>query len=298
MGRPLIADPDLPRKLAEGRRDRVRPCAYQYKCIGSIFLNDRVRCAVNTDAGHESETPALATTARRVIVVGGGPSGLECARRSAERGHAVELWEQGAALGGRLLLAEAADPDLAGLRDWLVGAAQDAGVEVRLETVAEPAALAAAAPDVVVWAVGATWDPTEPGALGLGDVRDWLFGGVDPLGPAVAIRGGGKASVTIAGVAAAAGHQVTLVSASPVVAPELGLPGRFRLVHDTEAAGVRFELGATTLPAADTVLAIAPGAARAAPELPGIEVHVIGDAGGTSGIAAGLRAAADLAARI
>ncbi len=297
MGRPLIADPDLPNKLAERRRDRVRPCAYQYKCIGSIFLNDHIRCAVNPDAGHESEVVGASARPRYVVVVGGGPAGLECARRLAERGHRVELWEAGGALGGRLALAERVDPDLAGLSDWLMGAAQDAGVEVHLWQPATAASLHDAAPHVVVWAAGATWDVGD-GSFGLGDVRDWLLGGEDPLGTTVAIRGGGKASVTIAGVAARAGHQVTLVSESAVLAPELGLPGRFRLVHDTEAAGVDLRPGTTELPEADSLLTIAPGAVRPAPELTGIVVHVIGDAAGTSGIAAALRAAADLTATL
>jgi 2,4-dienoyl-CoA reductase (NADPH2) len=300
MGRALIADPDLPNKLRDGRRDRVRPCAYQYRCIGSIFLNDSVRCAVNPDAGHEAETaaPVQAGAARHIVVVGGGPAGLECARRLAERGHRVELWERGGGLGGRLALAERADPDLAGLRDWLVGAAEDAGVAVALGRTADAEALAASGAEVVVWAAGATWDP-DPDLPGLALARDWLFGGDDPFGATVAIRGGGKASVTIAGALARAGHQVTLVSESPVLAPELGLPGRFRLVHDTAAAGVDLRPGTTVLPEADTTAWIAPGPVHPAPDLPaGIEVHVIGDASGTSGIAAGLRAAADLAVRI
>src|SRR5690606_2492990 len=87
MGRPLIADPDLPRKLAAGRRDSVRPCAYQYRCIGAIFRNQAVTCAVNPDAGRESEAAVVAGVSRRVLVVGGGPGGLELGRRLASDGH-------------------------------------------------------------------------------------------------------------------------------------------------------------------------------------------------------------------
>jgi 2,4-dienoyl-CoA reductase (NADPH2) len=301
MGRPLIADPDLPRKLQEGRRDRVRPCAYQYRCIGAIFLNEPVQCAVNPDAGREAEAEAVppAGEARHVVVVGGGPAGLECARRLAERGHRVELWEQGGGLGGRLALAERADPDLAGLRSWLVAAAEDAGVAISLRTTADAGSLAASGAEVVVWAAGATWEPADPSVPGLGAVRDWLVEGEDPFGPSVAVRGGGKASVTVAGALARAGHQVSLVSESPVLAPELGLPGRFRLVRDTAADGVDLRPGTTELPEADSVLWIAPGPVRPVPELrQRVELHVIGDAAGTSGLAAGLRAAADVATRI
>ena len=100
-----------------------------------------------------------------------------------------------------------------------------------------------AAAEVVVWAAGATWSRRGDGLLD--DLRPWLDGEDDPLGQRVAIVGGGKAAMSLAGHARSRGHEVTLVSASPVLAPELGLPGRFRLVHDTEAAGVELRVGST-----------------------------------------------------
>ena len=95
MGRALIADPDLPNKLRDGRRDRIRPCAYQYRCIGAIFLNEPVECAVNPDAGHEA-TPTVEADRRaapRSSSPAAGRPGSSAPRRLAERGHHVELHE-------------------------------------------------------------------------------------------------------------------------------------------------------------------------------------------------------------
>ncbi|MGH9274908.1 MAG: NAD(P)-binding protein [Acidimicrobiales bacterium] len=281
MGRALIADPDLPRKLATGHRDRVRPCAYQYRCIGSIFLNQPVSCSVNPDAGHESHAVPQTVTPRYVVVAGGGPTGLECARRLAERGHRVELWERGDRLGGMLLTAEQIDGDLDGLREWLIGAADDAGVAIHLSRAADAASVAAVSPDVLVWAAGAEWSTDLSAALGA-------------LGTSVSVRGSSKAAVSIAAHAAGRGHVVSLVPDDPVLAPELGLPGRFRLVADLVGAGV--EIGEAT--GADTVIRVERSAGTAPPEIDGVEVHVIGDAAGTAGLAAAMSAAAKIAAEI
>lgn len=268
MGRPLIADPDLPAKLAAGRRDRVRPCAYQYRCIGAIFQNEPVTCTVNPDAGREARAGApAADEPRRVVVAGGGPAGLEAARRLAEQGHRVTLHEASHRLGGMLRVAEIANPDLLGLADWLAGAAIDAGVDIRLGSTVDPAAVDA---DVLVWAVGAPWPD-----LSL------------PDGP-VAVFGSGAAAVALARQARRSGHPAAIVTADPVLAPELGLPGRFRAVHDARAEGV-------------DVVDVAPDGwavvdARRPQPLPRPDAAtvVVGDASGTGGIADALRAAAEI----
>jgi 2,4-dienoyl-CoA reductase (NADPH2) len=293
MGRALIADPDLPAKLAAGRRDRVRPCAYQYRCIGAIFLNETVMCSVNPDAGHEGDRPEPAGAPRRVVVAGGGPAGLECARRLAERGHQVELWERTDRLGGKLAVAEQADADLVGLLAWLGGAASDAGVVIRLSTPADAAALATSGADVVVWAVGGDWS-VDDDVRGVGDLGGWLTG-AEELGSTVEVRGSSKAAVSIAALAAGRGAAVTLVGDDPVLAPELGLPGRFRLVADLRSAGVAL---ADAPGSADVRIEVTRRPGAAAPVLPGIEVHAIGDVTGSGGLAAALSQAAAVAAQI
>jgi 2,4-dienoyl-CoA reductase-like NADH-dependent reductase (Old Yellow Enzyme family) len=276
MGRPLIADPELPNKLAAGERHRIRPCTYQYQCIGAIFLNAPVQCSMNPEAGHESEPAAPPTTAPRdVLVAGGGPAGLECARRLAERGHHVELWEATDRLGGRLAMAEQADPDLAGLLAWLVGGAEDAGVTIHLNRSVGDEVEA----DVLVWATGGEW-------TGLDDLRGWLDG-TDPLAEPLTIRGSSKAAVSLALRARNAGAAVTLAPDDPVLAPELGLPGRFRLVAAAEHAGVVIDADATPS-VNELTIRRSPGASPP----PHPEVHVIGDADGPGGLAAAFASAA------
>ncbi|HZV10504.1 MAG TPA: NADH:flavin oxidoreductase, partial [Novosphingobium sp.] len=82
MGRKLLADPHLPAKLAAGQRERLRPCIYCYTCISAIYMGQQVRCAVNPELAHESEAQGLpAGPVKHVVVVGGGPGGMEATRR-------------------------------------------------------------------------------------------------------------------------------------------------------------------------------------------------------------------------
>ncbi len=157
MGRKLLADPQLPRKLAAGRAADVRPCIYCYACISAIYVQDSVRCAVNPETGFESLRPAAPASMqrRRVAVVGGGPGGMEAARRLAAAGHEVVLLERGARLGGTLRFAALTYAANERLLDWLIRQVESAGVEVRLNTAASPELLRSLAPDAVVVATGA-----------------------------------------------------------------------------------------------------------------------------------------------
>ncbi len=186
MARALLADPALPRKLAEGRPEDVRPCIYCYTCVGRIFLNEAVACAVNPAVGREAEFETVpAKRPRRLLVVGGGPAGMEAARIAALRGHRVTLCESGPRLGGTLLFSSLLYEPNGRLAAHLETQVRKAGVELRLGAEATPAVIREIAPDVVLVATGARREaPPIPGAdrpnvLSGDDLRS-LLSGSDP----------------------------------------------------------------------------------------------------------------------
>jgi 2,4-dienoyl-CoA reductase (NADPH2) len=319
MGRKLLADPDLPHRLAEGRADDARPCIYAYRCVGNVFLREPSRCVVNPALGREGElavTPAARR--RRIAVAGGGPVGLELARVAAERGHAVVLYEREAALGGRARLAARLDAESARYLAWLERAARAAGVDVRLGEEASAERLAGSA-DAFVVATGAK-RRLELAGQGAGlrvESVDRLAALLDelPKGLRIAVSGSDVIGVKAAEALAQAGHAVTLLERGPF-APEMGLPRRWR------AADLLARLGAARV---RNVLELAVGAggvryrsAKAEDELPcdllvdatglapdetladalrarGAETHAIGDCRGPRYLEAGLLEAARLA---
>src|SRR5690606_21935625 len=95
MGRQLLADPDLANRLVDGRPDLVRTCINCYVCVAENFWDGAPVCAINADLGHYDRPPVVpAPTPRHVVVVGGGPGGMEAARVAAGRGHRVTLVEK------------------------------------------------------------------------------------------------------------------------------------------------------------------------------------------------------------
>jgi 2,4-dienoyl-CoA reductase-like NADH-dependent reductase (Old Yellow Enzyme family) len=162
MVRALIADPQLVAKTRAGRVTEVRPCiGCNQACVGGIMGPDfRLECTVNVGAGHELSLGdaeiAPAASSRRILVVGGGPAGLEAARVAALAGHQVRLHERGEELGGQLRLARA-NPwraEVATVIDWWQAELERLGVEVLLASPVDGALLESAAPDLAILAVG------------------------------------------------------------------------------------------------------------------------------------------------
>lgn len=188
MGRQLLADPDLVAHLADGHRAAVRPCINCYVCVEQNFFDLTPRCAVNARLGRgELDGIGQADTRRSVLVIGGGPAGMEAARVAAKRGHDVTLVEATDRLGGTMRFSALTTPDNEPMVDWLAHAIADAGVDVQLATAATEAMVNRLDPDVVVVATGArrTLGPLTGAASGHGlprvhtgdDLRALLAGG-------------------------------------------------------------------------------------------------------------------------
>jgi 2,4-dienoyl-CoA reductase (NADPH2) len=166
MGRPLLADADLPNKLLSGHAHRIRRCISCENCIDAMEQRLSVDCAVNPRTGKERElAPRRAERSKRVVVVGGGPAGLEAARVASDRGHRVILFERTHQLGGALLWASVLHMENEPFLHYLRREVARAGVDVQLGHGVTAEQVVDLAPEAVVVATGGrVVVPAVPGA--------------------------------------------------------------------------------------------------------------------------------------
>jgi 2,4-dienoyl-CoA reductase-like NADH-dependent reductase (Old Yellow Enzyme family)/thioredoxin reductase len=220
LGRPLLADPDWPRKAAEGRPEDIRRCIHcNIGCLGSIFVHQQINCTVNAATGREAEFAGIkpAAVSKKVMVIGGGPAGMEAARVAALRGYRVTLYEKNSKLGGQLDMASAAPgkESIGWLKKWLVDQLKKLNVEIKFGANVDVTMVMEAGPDAVVLATGSEpVTPDIPGADRDIAVQAWdvLSGRTVIKGKKAAVVGGGMVGCDAAIYLACGGNEVTLLT--------------------------------------------------------------------------------------
>jgi len=247
MGRTLIADPEIPKKLAEDRMEDVRPCIRCNECSASFREGKSLRCGVNAAAGREGECIIEPVREKKkVLIVGGGVAGLEAARIAALRGHGVILYEKEGHLGGHLVAASAPQfkEDLRKLMRWYSKQIRTR-VKVQLKTGITPEIVKEINPDILILAVGST--PLIPDVQGVNrpivtTAIDVLLGKLK-IGKELVMVGGGFVGCETALYVAGKGKTVTIMETLNEIAADAELTTKMALSELLIKAGIRLLRG-------------------------------------------------------
>jgi 2,4-dienoyl-CoA reductase-like NADH-dependent reductase (Old Yellow Enzyme family)/thioredoxin reductase len=253
-GRPSLADPELPNKVAAGQLDEICPCIYcSQGCLrtfpypGKPLPKWGVTCLLNPFCGQEGPMQIRSAPKRKkIIIIGGGPGGLEAAWVAAARGHQVTLYEKRPALGGQFRIA-AMPPfkqDIAKAIAYYLHMCKKHGVSFKLGTEATVEQIVTDHPDAVVIATGS--EPIIPDMSGVNGSRvatAWdILEGKEQAGNKVLIVGGGMVGCEVADFLGEHLHQVTIVEMLPEIASDIPPPVKYFLLQRLRDYGVQIEI--------------------------------------------------------
>jgi len=224
VGRPVLADPEWPKKTKEGRVEDIRKCIACNECIHGLVGGKCLGCSVNPELGREEDCDIVpASKPKRVLIIGGGPAGMEAATIAARRGHKVTLYEKDDKLGGHLI--EASVPpfkkDIKPLLDRLINELNKTKVEIKSGKEATAETVQRLKPDVVIVATGSSSEiPDIPGVKGdnVTTAIDVLRGKAK-VGQEVVVLGGNEIGAETAVYLAQMGKTATIVRRGPEARP-------------------------------------------------------------------------------
>lgn len=219
MGRPLIADPELPNKLMQGRREDIRPCCRGHEgCVSLFFSGCPIRCEVNPQCGRERELKLVKTTnPQNIVIVGGGVAGMEAARYASEVGHHVTLIEKSKELGGHFI--EATIPsfkeDHKNVLEWLKTQVNKADIRILMNTEATPELIKELNPDTLIIATGSKYVSLPIPGITQAIKPDAAIKREVSIGDKVVVIGGGLVGAEVALDLGNEGKDVTIIEMLP-----------------------------------------------------------------------------------